>query len=143
MARIKIGIDFAVNKTGLNDLSKQLQNIQSKAAKMQSNGTLTKDFQEASKAAKQLDTILNTSWNSKLNQLDLTKFNNSVRTSFGSIQNLQTQLNKGGVDGQQTFNNMASAILNTNTQLTKSSKLLDSMAASLVRTIQWTISSKL
>ena len=143
MARIKIGIDFAVNKTGLNDLSKQLQNIQSKAAKMQSNGTLTKDFQEASKAAKQLDTILNTSWNSKLNQLDLTKFNNSVRTSFGSIQNLQTQLNKGGVDGQRTFNNMASAILNTNTQLTKSSKLLDSMAASLARTIQWTISSKI
>jgi hypothetical protein len=42
-------------------------------------------FQKASKAAKELESILGKSWNDKLGQLNLDKFNQSVKSSYGSV----------------------------------------------------------
>jgi len=42
---------------------------------------------------------LNKSWNDKLNQLNLDKFNQSVKTSYGSVEELRSRLMTAGTAG--------------------------------------------
>ena len=141
--RVNVEVGFTVNKAGLNDLVSSLQKIQQDMQKAGSSGTLTKELQNAGAAAKELESILNSSWNSKLGQLDLSKFNASVKTSYGSISNLKHQLEAIGPTGVTAYNKIASSVLNTNVQLKQSNKLLDSMATSMANTVKWGITSSI
>ena len=139
---IRFGIQFDVNKSSLNQITKQLQAIQTAATTNKDSG-LAKQFDQAASAARKLEQIINSSWNHKLDQLNLNKFNQSVKTSFGSVQNLKNQLIASGASGQTAFASLASSILNTNIQLRESNKLLDSMAVSMKNTIKWGITSSI
>ena len=71
--QIKIGVGFQVDKTGLSDLQNSLKQIQIEAAKAGNANQLTDSLKQSAQAAEQLESILNQSWNNKLNQLDLNK----------------------------------------------------------------------
>ena len=131
----KINMDF--NKNSLNQIMKPLQQIQSKVK------SLGSDSKEAASTAKQLESIINSSWNEKLNQLNLDKFNQSIKTSYGSVSELKDKLMSMGEDGHAAFNAMASEVLNTNLQLKESRTLLDDMATTMGNTVKWGISSKI
>jgi hypothetical protein len=55
-----------------------------------------------------------------LNQLDLTKLNNSIKESYGSVDALRLKMDAGGVSGANAFNKVAQAVLSTNIQLKQS-----------------------
>lgn len=139
---IKFNVGFNVDKSSLNQITKSLQEVQ-RAASSNKDMNLDTQFKQAASAAKQLQQIINSSWNDKLNQLNLDKFNQSINQSFGSVQNLKNQLVSGTAQGQAAFNSLASAVLNTNVQLRQSNTLLDKMAVSMANTVKWGITSKI
>lgn len=139
--RINFQVGYTVDKTGLNEVQNALKQIQIEANKAGKSSTLTAELNEASKAAQQLQTILNNSWNSKLNQLDLNKLNNSIKSTYGSVEKLKTSFTSAGSEGVIAYNKFASSVLNTNLQLKQSNKLLNDMATSMSNTIKWGITS--
>ena len=138
--RINFQVGMTVEKNGLNQIIKSLQQVQNEAKNIKIND---EGFQKASKAAKQLESIINSSWNDKLNQLNLDKFNQSVKNSYGSVAELKNHLSGAGASGQAAFNSLASSVLNTNLQLRQSNQLLNSMATSMANTVKWGITSSI
>ena len=141
--QIRINVGFQVDKSGLSDLQSSLRQVQITAQNALKAGTLDEDLKKASEAAAKLDSILNKSWNNKLNQLDLSKMNKGIKEAYGSIDNMKKALVSGGAIGKDAFNHIASATLNTNVQLKQSNKLLDEMATSMANTIKWGITSSI
>lgn len=141
MARIDFQMNFNANKNGLNDISTMLKDIQQQALKAGKLGTLTNELEQASIEAKKLETILNQAWNSKLNQLDLSKVNQSIKTTYGSVNQLKNKLESVGQG--RVFNQLQSDLLSTNLQLKQSNKLLDEMATSMANTVKWGITSSI
>ena len=148
--QIRFDVDFNVKKESLKELSNALKEIQQEVTKAGQNGTLTRELEQASEAAKKLQSILNESWNTKLNGLDLNKLNNSINTAYGGVERLRSIFNSAGVAGSEgamasarAYNKFASTILNTNLQLKQSSKFLNTMAETMSNTIKWGAASSL
>ena len=141
--QIRFNVGFNVDKAGLNELQSALVQVQVVANKAAKTGNLKDELKEASKAASQLSDILNQSWNSKLGQLDLSKVNNGIKQAYGSVKDLKTTMVNSGPEGAAAYNQVASAILNTNLQLKQSNKLLDEMAVSMANTVKWGITSSI
>ena len=140
---IRFNVGFQVDKTGLNEITKSLQQVQAQASKMSSSNQLKSQFNEAAAAAKQLESIVSGAWNDKLGQLNLDKLNQSIKNSYGGVQQLRTKLTQAGSSGNAAFNNLAHSVLNTNLQLIQSNKLLDDMATSMANTVKWGITSSI
>ena len=143
MANVNIKVGYTVDKTGLNEIKKQLSDIRIEAEKAKMSGQLTTGLKEASDAASKLEHILNSAWNSKIGQLDLSKVNTEIHNAYGNVQNLQKALAQSGTIGTAAYNNFASAILNTNIELKQTSATLDKMAITLKNTIRYGISSSI
>lgn len=139
--QIRFNVGFQVDRTGLNELQNSLAQVQVAANKASKTGKLTEELKMASKAASQLSDILNQSWNSKLGQLDLSRVNNEIKKAYGSVKDLRMAMEQGGSVSAGAYNQVASAILNTNLQLKQSNKLLDEMATSMANTVKWGITS--
>lgn len=141
--QIRYNVGFNIDKTGLNELTKILQNVQTELAKSGSMGKTEAEIQKTITAAKQLEGVLNSAWNSKLNQLDLSKISSGIKSTFGSVQQLKAQMEASGSSGAAAYNKVASAVLNTNLQLKQSNKLLDNMAVTMANTVKWGITSSI
>lgn len=148
--RINFQVGYTVDKAGLNEIQNALRQVQVEANKAAKSGTLTTELKEASKAAQQLQTILNNAWNGKLNQLDLSKLNNSIKAAYGSVEQLRASFTLAGNAGSTgaataatAYNKFASSVLNTNLQLKQSNKLLDEMATTMSNTIKWGVTSSI
>ena len=140
--KIKFGIDFDVNKSGLAQVTRLLQDVQNAASAKGGNG-LESQFQRAATAAKQLEQIINGSWNHKLNQLNLNTFNQGLKNAKLDLKTLRNDLAGAGASGQAAFNSLAQSVLNTNVQLKQSKTLLDSMATSMANTVKWGITASI
>lgn len=141
MANINIKVGYTVDKTGLNEIKKQLDSIRTEANKADTLGKLTPELKEASVAATQLEKILNSAWNSKLNQLDLSKVNNAIKNTYGTVGKLKTAFVNSGEAGAAAYNNFAKTVLETNLQLKQTSSTLDKMAVTFKNTVRYGISS--
>ena len=141
--QIKFDVGFNFNKSDLNTLTTALKNIQNEVNKANLTGNLTDGLKQAGVAASQLESILNQAWNSKLGQLDLSKVNNNIKATYGSVANLKTMLEGSGAAGAAAYNRFASSVLNTNVQLKQSNKLVNDMATTLGNTFRYGISSSI
>ena len=139
--RITIGLDFNVNSSQIQQLKEQLKQIQINANIARDTGNLTDELKNAAIAAEKLEEALNGAWNNKLGQLDLSKLNKSIKESYGDLNKLKTTLTGAGTQGAQSFNSFSKAVLNTNTQIKQTNKLLDSMATSMANTVKWGVTS--
>ena len=139
--QIRFNVGFQVDRTGLNELQSALAQVQTSVNNAAKTGNLTNELKTAGQAATQLSNILNQSWNNKLGQLDLSRVNNEIKKTYGSVKDLKSAMEKGGPAGAAAYNQVASSILNTNLQLKQSNKLLDEMATSMANTVKWGITS--
>ncbi len=139
--RIHFEIDYSVNKNGLNDLKSSLQDIQRQAKEALKVGDLDEGLERSAAAAQKLESILNSSWNSKLNQLDLNKVNLGIKDAYGNVSQLKKELESSGPAGATAYNKVASSILNTNLNLKQGNKLLNEMATTMANTVKWGIAS--
>lgn len=141
--RINFSVGYTVDKTGLQDLKQSLQEVQKAGEKAASGVSMEESLKESCRAAQQLESILDDAWNSKLGELNLSKVNQGIKTTFGSVSNLKTSLEQSGKVGKEAYSQVATAILNTNLQLKESNKLLDDMATSMANTVKWGITSSI
>ena len=143
MANVNVKVGYTVDKTGLNELKKQLTDIRVEAANAKLAGRLTEDLEKASIAAGKLEDALDISWNSKLNQLNLSKFQDTIKKAGTTVDQLMTSLSKGPASANLAFENLTRNIATTNLQLKTSSKLLDSFAITFKNTVRYGISSSI
>lgn len=142
--QIKFGIGFNVDKTGLNQIRVELQQIknmtQGEFLKLNTKGT-TSDLFAARRAAEELDDALNKAFNKELGTLNVAKFNQALKASDKTIDQLYADLSKCGTKGQQAFRNIATEALTTNRQLKQTHNLIDKMAETMGNTIKWGVAS--
>ena len=143
MANVNVKVGYTVDKTGLNELKKQLTDIRVESANAKLAGRLTEDLEKASIAAGKLEDALDISWNSKLNQLNLSKFQDTIKKAGTTVDQLMTSLSKGPASANLAFENLTRNIATTNLQLKTSSKLLDSFAVTFKNTVRYGISSSI
>lgn len=139
---VKFNVGFNVDKSALDELKTSLREVQNMANTNTDKG-LEQQLKQAANAASQLEKILNQSWNSKLNQLDLSKVSQGINETYGGISDLRQQLVATSSAGTAAFNQFASTVLNTNLQLKESSKILDDFATTFKNTVRYGISSSI
>lgn len=128
-------------KQQLSDLQSQINNLVNRVAINQFGLGFTKEIQEASAAAVQLKTQLQSATSVNTGKLDLTKFNHSLKQSGQTLQTYQTQLMKLGPEGQKAFKNLAIAITNSERPIFTMNENLKKLGETFANTIRWQISS--
>ena len=142
--RINFGVGFQVDKTGLQQLRQELQSLSNlsfdKFKLNNPQGTLA-DLQKLQNEARELSSILNQSYNLKLNTINLTQFDKLIKKAGISTAEFAQRCNSAGIDGVLAFRKLTQTLGHVNTEIKQSHKLLDSMAQTLTNTIKWTIAS--
>lgn len=139
--RIKMGIDVDANvskaKAAFNELQASLQRVSTSA--MTSKGTYkqTQQLQQASKAAQDLQGHLNAAYNMDTGQLQLDKFNLSLKASNQSVKGLSNDLLKGGEAGQKAFMNMAHQITNAQAPTQALGGMFNSLWTTMKSAAKW------
>ena len=139
-----IGVSFQADRSALKTIENDLKKISNASVKDVINPTSITDattkLNAAKTAATQMQAALQAGFNTKLNTVDLQKFQQSLKSSGTSISQLQASLSQVS-GGASVFRTMAAQVLTTNKQLRQSSQLLTKMGETLTNTIRWTIAS--
>ena len=139
--RINYTIGFNVDSTQLNNLQTQLQNLKALTANGIINGTQqdVAELQQVQGSITQVEQALNKAFNQKLGTLNITQFNNQLKSL--DLSRVQADFAKLGSQGTIAFRNIAAQALTTNVQLKQSHTMLQSIATTFANTIKWSIAS--
>lgn len=108
-----------------------------------SDKNLSAGFEQAATAAKELTYHLNQAYNSSTGNLDLSKFNASLRKSNTDVTQLSNKLLQAGSIGQSAFVNLANAISQAEYPMFKLNSKLAEMWTTLKNTARWQLSSSM
>ena len=142
--QIKYGIGFEVDESGLQKLKSSLQALSQykmdDLLKINTDAT-EQDLQDIQRSVSAVQQALDKSYNFKLDSTNVHAFNENLKSTGISVQQLAADFGKAGVQGQIAFRNLATDLLTSNTQLKQTHNLIDSMAETLGNTIKWSIAS--
>ncbi len=139
--RIDFQIGFKADKSGIQDLKKSLQQIQ-KIKPANFDGT-NQDLQEVKSTAKEVEAALSKAFNPNINSINLKTFDNQLKASGKTINDIYTSFSKAGAQGQVAFSQMARSVLTTNQQLKETHSIVNQMGTTFVNTIKWGIASSI
>lgn len=134
--------DVSQAKKQLVDLKKQIDDLIKNPIEAQGLG-LTKEIRDASLAAATLKEQLNEATNVKTGQLDLGKFNDSLKASGYNLKDYKEALMSLGPQGQKTFAALAQSITTAEIPLKRSNALLAEFGTTIKNTARWQISSSI
>lgn len=149
---ITYGIGFKVDKTGLEDLKKELKEIGKKAdlqlklLDSSSNASELKNTQdqltEIKKISEQIGIALNASFNAKLNSISLQDFEKKLKDlNQKTLPDISKAFRGMGEEGSKAFFDLTSQLLTTKRELKETHSLTQKMAETLSNTIRWNIAS--
>ena len=146
---IRFNIGFDVDKKGLEEIKNELKSIQSTTTeeylKININQTdlnqVTKDLAEINYAASTVQNALDKAFNAKLDTFNIQTFNNYLRDADLTLDEVYSSFSKLGTQGQSAFRKLSQQILTTNTQLDKTSTVLDDLFQTLSNTVKWNVAS--
>lgn len=139
--RIDFQVGFKTDKSGIEDLKKSLQDLQ-KIKPMNFEGSKT-DLQQIKQTAADVQAALSKAFNPNINSINLKTFDNELKTSHRSIEDIYASFSKAGAQGQVAFSQMARSILTTNQQLKQTHSLINQMGTTMVNTVKWGIASSI
>lgn len=153
--RVTLGVGFNSDISGLNqplqaiqkirDSLKEIRTINIKIATAgkapEEAAKLKKELLEAQDAAKIAGSALQKSFNTKLNTINVTSFNNELKKSNTNITELGQKLSKAGVSGQAAFRNIVAQISKSHVTIKKTNALLDEMKTTMMNSVKWGITS--
>lgn len=145
--RIDMTVGLKVDKSGLTQLKKSLQDIQNLTTRdlMNINGNnfnkAKEDLKTVKSQAEKVEAALKQAFNPKLGTVNVETFNNVLKKSSGSIETIYSNFKKAGASGEAAFRNMASQLAKVQTQVKQTHGWLDKMAITFANTIKWNISS--
>ena len=134
--------DASQAKIELQNLQKQLQALSTTSPVNQFDLT-KKSIKEAATAAAQLKVQLEAATNAKTGQLDLSKFNASLKQSGMTLAEYQAKLAAMGPAGQQAFSSLTRSVLQAEVSLKRSNTLISQLGIALMNTARWQLSSSL
>ena len=149
---IRYGIGFDINKSGLEDLKKELKLIQSFTAadlKIFDPSLANKSIDEVNNrlktvhnTANDIQYALEKSFNPKLDTISLQNFQKYLaETGTSTIPKAAEGLKNVGDVGKQTFSNLTNILMTTKQQLKETTSWADKLGESLTNTIRWKIAS--
>ena len=144
---IKYSVGFNVDQSGLNKAKSALQELQRLSAGdlMKINNTsfdqAKKDLKELKANASVLEGALSKAFNANLGTVNVSKFNQELKKSNITLDQIYAGMSKAGYAGEAAFRKTATQVLTTNTQLKQSHKILDDIAKTMGNTIKWGIAS--
>lgn len=103
--------------------------------------TLNKDLMDASIAAKQLEQNLSHAMNKTTGELDLTKFDKTLRASGMNLQDYANKLSKIGPQGVAAFNQVASAVMRAEAPVKRMDGLMNELWITMKNTMRWQVTS--
>ena len=139
--KVVFTMDTQFNKTGILDARRDIQSLINDIENNKID--INFDKEKAINELKKIQDAYNKSWNSTLNQLDLTAFRKNINDSFSGVNGLGTSMKNFGDVGQRAFGLVTRDVLTTNVQLKKSKTLLDSLAETMTNTVKWGITSSI
>ena len=144
---ITFGVGFQVDKTGLQQVQQQLQQLQSglKTTDIMkiNNSSLQEAIQQLTKiqsTAQDVQNAMTKAFNPKIGSLNLSKFQSELKTAGHSIESIYKDFNMAGAAGQAAFRGVATQTLTANVQLKEHNKLLLDMGKTLANSFKYTIS---
>ena len=145
MQQIQVNMAFTADTTQaraqLQSLQQQLNNLSSATNLGGQSLPITSELLEAQNAATSLKIALEGATNVNTGKLDLSKFNQSLKSSGQTLSSYSVQLAKLGPAGEQAFANLTNAIIRSDAQLRRTSGLADKFFDGLKRTAGWQIQS--
>lgn len=144
----QLKVDLTVNanteqaKAQIADLQKTLEKV---AAIGGSSSSLfnTSSMQEASKAARELQSHLQKAVDVNTGKLNLSTFSASLKSSGKSLADYKTSLEKLGPEGEAAFLKVSKSIATADAPLMKTNAKLKEFATTLKNTARWQISSSI
>lgn len=134
--RIGFTADTSQLKKSLNDTISTLEKLGSSSS-MQ----LTKGLREGSQYALELGKNLRLATNQKTGQLDLTKFNQQLKSSGMTLEAYAMQLRKLGPEGKAAFLSMASSIAQAEPPVRRMTTMMEKLGTTLQNTLRWQVST--
>ena len=145
--QIRYQVGFDVQQNNLNQLKTSLQDLQKMKISdiMKINDTdaasATSALNKIKEEAGKVEDALKQAFNTKLNTVNIETFNQSLKQSGTSIEQVYQAVRAGGSTGEASFRSLSSSVLSTNIQLKETHKILDKMATTLANTVKWNASS--
>ena len=144
---ITFGVGFQVDKSGLQQVQQQLQQLQSglktnDIAKInnQSLDQAKKTLTQIQSTAIDVEKAMNKAFNPKLGTLNLSKFQAELKDSDRTIEEIYHTFNMAGAAGQAAFRGVATQTLTANVQLKEHNKLLLDMGKTLANSFKYSVS---
>ena len=131
-----IGIDADTSK-----LESQLNKAYESLSKIGNSQQITTNLQKASSSALELANNLSKAINQNTGKLDLSVFNNNLKRSGQTLNSYYDQLVQLGPAGQDAFLQVASAVVQAELPIKRTSKLLDSLWVTMKNTMRWQLTS--
>lgn len=145
---VRINVGYNVDKSGLSSLKSSLQSIQKMTSEAFLANNPGKQFENVSKELLRVKSIaatvedaLTKAFNPKLNTVNIQTFNNVLKKTDTSIEEIYSAFQKAGSTGQIAFQKLVSTTLSANKEIQKTKTLLDKMSETLTHTIKWNIAS--
>lgn len=136
---MRLGIGFDVDNSNLQRLKQELTDIQQMSLidfriKNQNTKATLEELQELQTLARQTSSVLESSYNPKLDTINIVKFNNELKESNLTLDKLR-QL------GPEAFQQITTALLTTQRETKKVYSIVDKLGETFINTVKWTISS--
>ncbi len=136
---LRVNADTSGAKKQLQDLSKQLQAIQTTPSALFDDVSL----QRASQAAATLQRHLQACTDVNTGKLDLTKFATSLKSSGQNLNTLKADLEAIGPSGSRAFLSLAQSIANADTPMIKLNARMQEFLTTVKNTARWQLSSSI
>lgn len=146
MADVKLNIVTATNLQGLNQLKAKLEEVKKVAQSADEGGFFNLSAQEINQTVSAVNTLqyaLKAAYDTKLNTVNIEKFNKILAKNNMTVKDLYTNLSRTGIVGQQAFMDMTQTSLMMGRSVKQTSKLVDEMQTTMMNTVKWGISSGL
>lgn len=148
--KIQYGIGFQIDKTGLNELKTQLNNLKdfipAPGQLIKMDPSLNKDMSKAGKkmvdiqkTILEVEVAFDNAFNTKTGLMNLQKLNTSLKQI--DVKRIATNFSYMGKEGEKAFYQIAKKALTAEMQFKKTNTLLDKMGQTLTNTLKWQISS--
>ena len=147
VGQLKYSIGFDVKKQDLNNLKKQLQQLQklSLSNLMKINDVdrsrAVQIFDEIRDQAENVEKALNQAYNVKLKTTNVQAFNKSLHDSRTSLQQVYNTFKQGGITGENAFRSLITQVTTSNIKLKETHSIIDKIATTLGNSIKWNVAS--
>ena len=143
--RVVVNFDFKANtqdvQNQLNSLKTNLQQIIGQSSKINIGGHINTQLKDAVGAAQSLQKHLTASFNTNTGQLDLAKFNASLKSSNQNVTVLGKQLLGAGAEGKAAFMGLATSLVQAEIPAVRLSATMGKLMTTFANNARWMISS--